>query len=182
MASEGGQREDALTEHGCNYYGKTTMRSAPFNIFMRQDILQLALEMNAYYLENIDYFAQLYYAQPYSKDANGNTIPYQPLDTTIPAIYGRIATKEDGELYTTGAQRTGCSMCGFGIHLEERPHRFDRLREQNPAEWHFWMYECCTDENGQKYGWGRVLDYIGVSWEDYPQVQMTLEDYMGVDA
>lgn len=182
MASEGGQREDALTEHGCNYYGKTTMRSAPFNIFMRQDILQLALEMNAYYLENIDYFAQLYYAQPYSKDANGNTIPYQPLDTTIPAIYGRIATKEDGELYTTGAQRTGCSMCGFGIHLEERPHRFDRLREQNPAEWHFWMYECCTDENGQKYGWGRVLDYIGVGWEDYPQVQMTLEDYMGVDA
>ena len=73
-------------------------------------------------------------------------------------------------------------MCGFGIHLEERPHRFDRLREQNPAEWHFWMYECCTDENGQKYGWGRVLDYIGVGWEDYPQVQMTLEDYMGVDA
>ncbi len=182
MASEGGQREDALVEHGCNYYGKTTMRSAPFNIFMRQDILQLALEMNKYYLDHIDYFAELYYAQPYSRDEKGNTIPYQPLDTTVPSIYGMIAKKEDGELYTTGAQRTGCSMCGFGIHLEERPHRFDRLREQNPAEWHFWMYECCTDEKGQKYGWGRVLDYIGVGWEDYPQVQMTLGDYMGVDA
>lgn len=182
MASEGGQREDALTEHGCNYYGKTTMRSAPFNIFMRQDILQLALDMNTYYLQHLDYFAKLYYAQPYSKDANGNTIPYQPLDTIVPSIYGKIAKKEDGELYTTGARRTGCSMCGFGIHLEERPHRFDRLREQNPAEWYFWMYECCTDENGQKYGWGRVLDYIGVGWEDYPQIQMTLGDYMGVEA
>ena len=58
-------------------------------------------------------------------------------------------------------------MCGFGIHIEKRPHRFDRLREDNPKEWHFWMYECCTDEKtGEKYGWGRVLDWIGVPWED----------------
>lgn len=29
------------------------------------------------------------------------------------------------------------------------------------------MYECCTDKNtGEKFGWGRVLDYIGVEWED----------------
>jgi hypothetical protein len=56
-------------------------------------------------------------------------------------------------------------MCGFGIHIEKRPHRFDRLREDNPKEWHYWMYECCKDENGDKYGWGRVLDYIGVGLE-----------------
>ena len=30
MASEGGRRQDALEEHGCNYFGKTTIRSAPF--------------------------------------------------------------------------------------------------------------------------------------------------------
>lgn len=30
------------------------------------------------------------------------------------------------------------------------------------------MYECCTDENGEKYGWGRVLDYINIGWEDDP--------------
>ena len=29
------------------------------------------------------------------------------------------------------------------------------------------MYRCCTDpETGEKYGWGRVLDYIGVGWEN----------------
>lgn len=69
-------------------------------------------------------------------------------------------------------------MCGFGIHMEERPHRFDRLRERNPKEWEFYMYKCCTDpETGEKYGWGRVLDYIGVGWEDVPGVQMSFADF-----
>lgn len=80
MASEGGQREEALVDHGCNYYGKTVMRSAPFAPFLRQDILQLALDLN---------------------------VP-------VPEIYGTIEKKTDGTLYTTKAQRTGCSMCGFG--------------------------------------------------------------------
>lgn len=125
MASEGGQRRFALVKHGCNYYGKTTIRSAPFAIFDRQDLLQLALD----------------------------------LKVPVPAIYGTIERDEKGQLYTTRAQRTGCSMCGFGIHIENRPHRFDRLREDNPKEWHFWMYEM---------GWGAVLDYIGVAWETAP--------------
>ena len=34
--------------------------------------------------------------------------------------------------------------------MEERPHRFDRLRERNPKEWEFYMYRCCTDpETGE---------------------------------
>ena len=123
MASEGGQREKALMKHGCNFYGKTTTRSCPFAIFSRQDLLQLALD----------------------------------LQVPIPTIYGTIERKADGALYTTRAQRTGCSMCGFGIHIEKRPHRFDRLRQDNPKEWRFWMYDM---------GWGKVLDYIGIGWED----------------
>jgi len=78
------------------------------------------------------------------------------LNVPIPKIYGEIKQQEDATLYTTRAQRTGCSMCGFGIHIERRPHRFDRLREDNPKEWAFWMYE---------QGWGNVLTYIGVEWE-----------------
>ena len=177
MASEGGQREEALVEHGCNYYGKTTIRSAPFAIFLRQDILKLALEMNQWYLAHIDIFEQLYMQQPYSRNKEGKIIPYEPLKTIIPEIYGVIEKEPDGTLRTTKAQRTGCSMCGFGIHLEKRPHRFDRLREENPKEWEFWMYKCCKDKaTGEKYGWGKVLDYIGVEWEDIPAKQMTIED------
>lgn len=176
MASEGGQREEALVEHGCNYYGATVTRSAPFAIFMRQDILTLALEMNQWYLDHINVFEELYYQQPYSKDKYGNVIPYEPLTTIIPEIYGTIERHPNGTLYTTGAQRTGCSMCGFGIHLEKRPHRFDMLREQNPKEWEFYMYRCCTDKvTGEKFGWGRVLDYIGVGWEDVPATQIEMK-------
>lgn len=175
MASEGGQREEALVEHGCNYYGATVTRSAPFAIFMRNDILQLALEMNQWYHDHVELFEELYYKQPYSKDKDGNTIPYEPLETIVPTIYGEILQHENGDYYTTRAQRTGCSMCGFGIHLEQRPHRFDRLREDNPEEWEFWMYRCVTDpETGEKYGWGRVLDYIGIGWRDIPAVQIEL--------
>ena len=135
MASEGGRREKSLKMHGCNYYGKDTVRSAPFAIFNRQDILQLALDLH---------------------------VP-------VPEIYGTIERKGAGTLYTTKAQRTGCDICGFGIHMEARPHRFDRLREANPKAWEYWMYHVCKDEDGTEYGWGRVLDYIGVKWEDIPE-------------
>ena len=121
MASEGGRREKALMMHGCNYFGESTIRSAPFAIFDRQDVLRLAVE----------------------------------LDVPVPEIYGRIVREPSGLLRTTKAQRTGCSMCGFGIHLDKRPHTFDLLYDRNPQEWDFWM---------NKVGWGKVLDYIGVEW------------------
>lgn len=109
---------------------------------------------------------------------------YTGLTVPVPEIYGEIKRKPDGTLYTTEAQRTGCSMCGFGIHMEKRPHRFDKLRERNEKEWEFWMYNCCTDaETGEKFGWGKVLDYIGVEWEDIPETsdipgQMSIEDFL----
>lgn len=86
------------------------------------------------------------------------------LNVPIPNIYGEIKRNADGELYTTKAKRTGCEICGFGIHLEERPHRFDKLYQRNPKAWEHWMNECCVDENGERYGWGRVLDYLGIKW------------------
>lgn len=45
------------------------------------------------------------------------------------------------------------------------PGYFDQLKERNPKEWEYWMYKCCTDElTGEKYGWARVLDYIGIGY------------------
>lgn len=143
MASEGGRREKSLKLHGCNYWGTSTIRSAPFAIFSRQDLLTLALELN---------------------------VP-------VPEIYGSIERDADGTFYTTKAQRTGCSICGFGIHLENRPHRFDMLHERNLKEWDFWMNKCCVDEEtGEQYGWGRVLTYIGVAWDfDFDGNMMDLD-------
>lgn len=181
MASEGGQREEALIDHGCNYYGKNVIRSAPFAPFTRQDILSLVLEMDEWYHKHIEIFEKAFHEQPYGRNKDGSPKEYFPLKTIIPEIYGEIKRNQDGTLYTSGAQRTGCSMCGFGIHLEERPHRFDRLREKNPKEWEFWMYRCVKDkETGEVYGWGKVLDYIGVEWEDIPPVQMNIFDFQEV--
>lgn len=163
MASEGGRREKALMLNGCNYVTEKTKRSAPFAIFMRQDILLLAQEMNDWYQEHWKEFRPII-----GTDENGNDILGDPihLESTIPEIYGKIEEDDEGRLRTTKAQRTGCSMCGFGIHLEPRPHRFDRLRYKNPKEWEMWLNHICQDERGEWYGWGRVLDYIGVGWKD----------------
>jgi hypothetical protein len=102
------------------------------------------------------------------------------LKAPIPEIYGEIVM-EDGKLKTTKAQRTGCAMCGFGVQLEARPHRFDRLKERNPKYWDFLMYRCIEDETGV-YGWGRVLDYLGIEWEnEIGQIrgQMNIFDFIG---
>ena len=90
---------------------------------------------------------------------------FQMPESLIPEIYGTIERKPDGTLYTTKAQRTGCSMCGFGIHMEKRPHRFDLLYESNPKEWDYLMFHMCKDRDGNDYGWAKVLDYIGVGWD-----------------
>lgn len=114
------------------------------------------------------------------------------LDTIVPAIYGEIAEcgyRSEAEiqelveanggvmdesfskplLCTTLAQRTGCSMCGFGVHMEKRPHRFDLLWERNPKEWDLWMHHIEQDASGNWSGWDRVLDYIGVEWRNPEQ-------------
>ena len=45
-----------------------------------------------------------------------------------------------------------------------------------PMEWAFWMYKCIKNEQtGEQYGWGKVLDYIGVGWEDVPAVQIEMD-------
>lgn len=146
MASEGGQRGMGLTKNGCNYFGKETVRSCPFAVFTRQDLLRLAVE----------------------------------LEVPVPKIYGEIIC-ENGAYRTTRAQRTGCSMCGFGLHLEKRPHRFDRLREDNPKEWEFWMYRCVKDPGtGETYGWGKVLDYLEIGWEDKPWESQSMKGQMSL--
>lgn len=90
------------------------------------------------------------------------------LHVPVPEIYGEIVRNPDGTLRTTKAQRTGCSCCGFGIHLEKRPNHFDYLRRDNPAEWEYQMYRIGRDIHGNEIGWGHVLDYIGVGWRDDP--------------
>ena len=70
------------------------------------------------------------------------------------------------KIYDMGYERTGCMFCMFGVHLEPRPNRFERMKLTHPAQWKYCMF---------KLGLAEVLDYIGVQygqqmtiWETIP--------------
>lgn len=80
---------------------------------------------------------------------DGHTIKSQPIgfwtkedvlqykvDQEIPicSIYGEVVRDNSGRWITTGENRTGCMMCGFGCHLEKEQNRIQRIRSsENPA-------------------------------------------------
>lgn len=71
--------------------------------------------------------------------------------------YGKIVEGEDGKLRMTGdADRTGCTLCGFGVHGEPQPNRFQRLAVSHPPIWEYGM---------KKLGIGAVCDYMGIPWK-----------------
>lgn len=73
------------------------------------------------------------------------------------AIYGDIVTDaQTGKLKTTGAQRTGCTFCMFGVHLEPYPNRFQRMQTENPA-----LYDYCINKMNLK----EPLDYCGIPYD-----------------
>ena len=49
-------------------------------------------------------------------------------------------------LRTTGANRTGCMFCMYGLHLEGHPNRFERMQQTHPKQ-----YEYCMDKLGLRH-------------------------------
>jgi len=76
-------------------------------------------------------------------------------------VYGDIKKDNNGNLFTTKCQRTGCVFCAYGCHLEKEPNRFQRLKETHPKLWEYCMKP--WDEGG--LGMREVLEYIGVNIE-----------------
>lgn len=60
------------------------------------------------------------------------------------------------KIYDMGYTRTGCMFCMFGVHLEEEPNRFQRMKETHPK-----LYSYCMDELNLK----KPLDIIGVKYD-----------------
>lgn len=55
----------------------------------------------------------------------------------LASVYGEIKVKEDGTLYTTGIERSGCVWCMFGLHKEENPNRIQKLKQTHPQLWSY---------------------------------------------
>lgn len=81
-------------------------------------------------------------------------------DIPYPSVYGEIK-QNNGMYFTTGLEKTGCTFCGFGCHIEKEPNRFQRLKQTHPKLWNYCMKSI---ENGG-LGMREVLEYIGVKVE-----------------
>ena len=71
--------------------------------------------------------------------------------------YGDII-EINGLLKTTKAKRTGCVGCGFGVHLEKEPNRFQRMEKDNLKLHNIVLHKWC---NGAM---GKVLDLCGINY------------------
>ena len=58
-------------------------------------------------------------------------------------------------IYDKGYKFTGCMFCMFGIHLEDYPNRFQRMKKTHPKHWKYCIY---------KLGIGEILDYIDIPY------------------
>lgn len=76
-------------------------------------------------------------------------------------------------IYDQGTTRTGCIFCAFGAHLEDNPNRFQRMATTHPRLYHY-----CIG----KLGMGKVLDYIGVDYQQRNLDQMNEENKEVLDA
>lgn len=102
----------------------------------------------------------------------GNSLPYS-------SVYGKIC-KRGGQLVTTGASRTGCMFCMFGVHMEQGPNRFQRMQITHPKQYNYCINggEFIDGKWGpSKYGLGLgfILDYIGAPYNDRESLWSTKE-------
>ena len=69
-------------------------------------------------------------------------------------------------VYDQGYVRTGCVFCMFGAHLDTEPTRFQRLQMTHLKLWRY----CMRDWEAGGLGMRQVLEYIGIPYENYHQI------------
>lgn len=95
-------------------------------------------------------------SQPISFWTEQDILEYlKSFDIPYASVYGDIIEDENGDLKTTGCNRTGCVFCGFGCHLEKEPNRFQSLKETHPKLWNYCMKPWSSGGLGMK----EVLEY-----------------------
>lgn len=83
------------------------------------------------------------------------------MDLKIASVYGDIVEMPNGKLTTTGAQRTGCVFCLFGIKSDRKPNRIQRLAITHPKLWNYCVY---------KLGLKQVMEYINEPY--FPEIDL----------
>ena len=181
MASESIMRTQKWLQDGCNAFNVTRPHSNPMSFWTEQDVL-LYIKENATSMSNTYYRIKptkdevMKYGKRIVYRTTGATAPYFPKEYgAICSVYGEVVTdcetmgqcenqmsfadfgifdNEKPLLKTTGCQRTGCVLCGFGCHLEKES-RFLRLKETHP-KFHNLLY--ILKNNGVTYA--EAIDWV----------------------
>ena len=143
MASESKLRTQKWLQNGCNGFDLKIPTSNPMSFWTEQDVLLYIKENN------------LPICSVYGEVVTDYESMGQCENQMSFADYG-IFDNERPLLKTTGCQRTGCVLCGFGCHLEKEPNqRFVNLKETHP-KFHNLLY--ILKNNGVTYA--EAIDWV----------------------
>lgn len=142
MANESLLRKQKWLQYGCNAFEKNRPTSQPLSFWTEQDILQYIKQEG---IKIADVYGDISY-----KDKDG-------------MIYADNIFTPYMELETTGAKRTGCVFCMFGI--KQDTDRFLRLKKTEPKKYDYVMRGGKFDEQGmwiphQGLGYKFVIDWL----------------------
>lgn len=118
MASESKKRETAWLQTGCNAFNSKKPISKPMSFWTEQDVLNYIKKNN------------LKIASPYGE------VVWKDLKSDD-CYYNLICDDCGSQLTTTGCKRTGCIFCGFGLHMEKSPTRFQLLKKSHPKQYEY---------------------------------------------
>ena len=139
MADESRLRKTRWYRQGCNAFDAKRPVSAPLSFWTEQDILRYIVR---YGLDIADIYGD------------------------VVSEYGEYQTAGcdlDVKLMTTGASRTGCIWCMFGISQDKE--RFIRLKQKEPKRYEFVMgggefVDGMWTPNGKGLGYRYVIDWL----------------------
>lgn len=120
MASESRLRAQRWLQNGCNGFDLKIPTSNPMSFWTEQDVL-LYIKQNNLPICSVYGDVVIDYIKMGQCENQMSFSDYGILDIERPL------------LKTTGCQRTGCVLCGFGCHLEKEPNqRFVNLKKTHP--------------------------------------------------
>lgn len=117
MASESRLRTQVWLRNGCNMFDAKNPKSTPMAFWTEQDVL-------LYIYENHIPIASVY----------GDVIKENEIDGQLDFADLELFDLGRPTLKTTGCERTGCVLCGYGAHRCKKGEkgRYERLKETHP--------------------------------------------------
>ena len=156
MAEEGRMRKQAWLRHGCNAFDSVKQTSNPMSFWTEQDVLQ--------YIKERGIEIAPVYGEIVRTDKDGMVL---------------LPWATEGTLETTGAKRTGCIFCAFGLQSEKGETRFQRLKRTHPK-----LYEYAVG-GGQwidnpDYVDGLIMEPDAIGWMPWNPERIWVPDKNGL--